>query len=352
MSGSSFGKAFNISTFGESHGKGLGVIIQGCPPGLTLSEDILQKALDKRKPGQGIAGTKRKEPDKPIIQSGVFEGKTTGTPISVFIENKDARSRSYDAIAKLFRPGHGDYSYQAKYGIRDYRGGGRASARETAARVAAGAVAQVVLDQSGIKITAYTKAIGGIIAQDLSDLSMKETNDLQCPDPVAVKTMEEKILAVKKQGDSLGGIVEIIVSNMLPGLGEPVFDKLDADIAKALMSIGAVKAVEIGEGINAADSTGYENNDQILPKGFETNNSGGILAGISNGDDIIARVHVKPIPSILKEQKTIDIDGNPTSISTEGRHDISAIPRINKVCEAMMAIVLADHLLRQKSIMS
>lgn len=350
MSGSSIGKAFNISTFGESHGKGLGVIIQGCPPGIAIDEKILQKALDKRKPGQGIAGTKRKEPDKPEILSGVFEGKTTGTPISIFIANKDARSKSYDAIANLFRPGHGDYSYTAKYGIRDYRGGGRASARETAARVAAGAVAQLILDQSDITITAYTLGIGGIIAEDLTDLSRKDNNDLQCPDPVAVKKMQEKIIAVKKQGDSLGGVVEIVASNVPAGLGEPVFDKLDAEIAKALMSIGAVKAVEIGEGINVSKITGFENNDQILPKGFETNHSGGILAGISNGDDIIARVHVKPIPSILKAQKTIDTDGNATSISTEGRHDISAIPRINKVCEAMMAIVLADHLLRQKSI--
>jgi len=350
MPGSSFGKAFNITTFGESHGKGIGVVIQGCPPGLLIDQGIIQNALDKRKPGHGVSGTKRKEPDHPIIVSGIFNGKTTGTPIMIMIENKDAKSKSYDPIASLFRPGHGDYTYQAKYGIRDYRGGGRASARETAARVAAGAVAQAVLDRHNIKIKTYTLELGGIRANKVDNISEKEKNGLQCPDLDAALKMEKRIKDIKKQGDSLGGIVEIIALNVPAGLGEPVFDKLDADIAKALMSIGAVKAVEIGAGISASQMTGFENNDQILPTGFQTNNSGGILAGISNGDDIIARVHVKPIPSILKPQQTIDENGNTHTISTEGRHDICAIPRINKVCEAMMAIVLTDHLLRQKSL--
>ncbi len=350
MSGSSFGKVFNITTFGESHGKGVGVIIQGCPPGLPIDEAVLQKALDKRKPGHGIAGTKRKEPDKPVIISGTFENKTTGTPIMILIENKDAKSRSYDNIKSLFRPGHGDFTYQAKYGIRDYRGGGRASARETAARVAAGAVAQLVLDQFNINIQSFTLELGGIRAEKIDSLNLKNENSLQCPDPDAVIRMEEKIKAVKKEGDSLGGIVQIIASEVPAGIGDPVFDKLDAEIAKALMSIGAVKAVEIGAGVSAAQMTGFENNDQISPQGFKSNNSGGILAGISNGDDITARVHIKPIPSILKPQKTIDVDGNSASISTEGRHDISAIPRINKVCEAMTALVLADHILRQKNL--
>ncbi len=350
MSGSSFGKAFNITTFGESHGKGIGVVIQGCPPGLAIDEDILQKALDKRKPGSGVSGTTRKEPDHPIILSGTFKGQTTGTPIMILIENKDAKSKSYDHIASLFRPGHGDYTYQAKYGIRDYRGGGRASARETAARVAAGAVAQLVLDRHNIKILTYTLELGGIRATQIDDLSKKNKNTLQCLDLDAARNMEKKIKEIKKEGDSLGGVVEIIVSNVPAGLGEPVFDKLDADIAKALMSIGAVKAVEIGAGTGASKMTGYENNDRILPHGFQTNHSGGILAGISNGDDIIARVHVKPIPSILKTQLTIDENGLSAKISTKGRHDICAIPRINKVCEAMMAIVLTDHLLRQKSL--
>ena len=323
---------------------------RAAPPGVRIDEAILQTALDQRKPGQGIAGTKRKEPDRPVILSGVFEGQTTGTPIAVLIENKDARSTAYHKIANLFRPGHGDFTYQAKYGIRDYRGGGRASARETAARVAAGAVAQCVLDLHQIQIVAYTLELGGIRAEQTDDLSQKNTNELQCPDLEAVRKMKQRITDVKKAGDSLGGVVEIVASNVPKGLGEPVFDKLDAEIAKALMSIGAVKAVEIGAGVDAGRMTGYENNDQILPTGFETNHSGGILAGISNGDDIIARAHIKPIPSILKPQKTIDTNYHPTEISTEGRHDICAIPRINKVCEAMMAIVLTDHLLRQKTL--
>ncbi len=347
MSGSTIGKAFNITTFGESHGKGIGVVVQGAPSGIKIDEKIIQKALDKRKPGLGVSGTKREEPDKAVIISGMFNNKTTGTPIMIFIENQDAKSKSYDDIAKIFRPGHGDYTYNAKYGIRDFRGGGRASARETAARVAAGAVAQLVLDKHNIKIISYTLEIGGVQAVDFDDLSKKDSNDLQCPDLDAVQKIEDKIKHIKKDGDSLGGVVQILASNVPAGLGEPVFDKLDADIAKALMSIGSVKAVEIGAGIDAPKMTGYENNDQIFKDGFQTNNSGGILGGISNGDDIIARVHIKPIPSILKSQATIDEDGNETQCSTKGRHDICAIPRVNKVCEAMMAITITDHLLRQ-----
>ncbi len=348
MSGSSFGKAFNITSFGESHGKGIGVVIQGCPPGIVINTDIIQKALAKRKPGKGISSTKRKEPDHPMIISGLFKGRTTGTPIMILIDNKDANPASYDSIATLFRPGHGDFTYQNKYGIRDFRGGGRASARETAARVAAGAIAQLILDRQNINIYSYTSELGGIKAHKTDDISLKEKNDLQCPDLDAAGEMEKKIHEIKNKGDSLGGVVEIVAKNVPPGLGEPVFDKLDADIAKALMSIGAVKAVEIGAGTKAPKMTGFENNDQILPQGFQTNHSGGILAGISNGDDIIARVHIKPIPSIRKPQQTIDENGIPRQISTKGRHDITAIPRINKVCEAMLAIVLTDHLLRQK----
>ncbi len=349
MSGSSFGKAFNITTFGESHGKALGVVIQGCPPGLEIDEELIYQALKKRKPGKGVTSTSRKEPDRPIIISGVFNKKTTGTPLMIMIENKDADSRAYAKNAAVFRPGHGDITYQAKYGIRDFRGGGRSSARETAARVAAGAVAQLVLDTYNIKICACTLELGGVKALNI-DYSAIDSNDLQCPDPDAAKKMEERIKAVKKQGDSLGGVVEVRAKKVPAGLGDPVFDKLDAEIAKALMSIGAVKAVEIGAGVEAALMTGFENNDQMTNNGFESNHSGGILAGISNGDDIIARVHVKPIPSILKEQKTVDENGEEQVISTKGRHDISAIPRINKVCEAMMTLVLADHLLRQKTL--
>ena len=348
MSGSSFGKAFQITTFGESHGKAIGVVIQGCPPGLPISEEVIQKALDKRKPDKGPASTKRKEPDTPLILSGTFERKTTGTPIMILIENRDAKSASYTDIASIFRPGHGDYTYHHKYGIRDYRGGGRASARETAARVAAGAVAQLVLDTYKIFIQSYTIGLGGIRANGF-DAEAIEKNPFKCPDMAAAKKMAERIEIVKNQGDSLGGIVEIKAMNVPVGIGDPVFDKLDGDIAKAMMSIGAVKAVEIGAGIRAAQMTGFENNDQLTLQGFETNHSGGILAGISNGDEIIVRVHVKPIPSIRMPQKTLTDEGLPTTVSTEGRHDICAIPRINMVCESMLALVLTDHILRQKT---
>jgi chorismate synthase len=347
MTGNSFGKAFNITTFGESHGIAIGVVVQGCPPGLILNEKIIQDELNKRKPGQGCASSKRKEPDKAIITSGVFEDKTTGTPIMIMIENKDAHSKDYKQNKDVFRPGHGDITYFKKYGIRDHRGGGRSSARETAARVAAGSIAQLILEKNDIYIEAYTMELGGVKVEK-PDFQIPLSNYLQCPDPKISKIMENTIEEVKKTGDSLGGVVEIHVKNVPAGLGEPVFDKLDADIAKALMSIGAVKGVEIGAGYGAASLKGSENNDQITNKGFITNNAGGILAGISNGDDIIARVSVKPIPSILKPLKTIDKFDKEIEISTKGRHDISAIPRINHVCKAMMAITITDHLLRQK----
>ncbi len=349
MPGSSFGSIFKITTWGESHGKATGVVVDGCPPGIQINEAMLQRSLDRRKPGGSSASTSRKEPDTPEILSGVFNGLTTGTPISIMIKNRDADSRSYAENAKLFRPGHGDFTYEAKYGIRDWRGGGRASARETAARVAAGAVAKAFLAQYKIDIFTYTLALGGIKSTRF-DLDEIDKNFLQCPDASAFKLMEERIKQVKKSGDSIGGIVEIKAVNVPIGLGDPVFDKLDADIAKALMGIGAVKGVEIGAGFQAAEMTGYENNDQITENGFETNNSGGILAGISNGDEIIARVHVKPIPSILREQNTIDERGKAHTISTVGRHDVSAIPRINSVCRAMVRLVIADHILRQRTV--
>ena len=348
MTGSSFGKAFQITTFGESHGKALGVVIQGCPPGIALNPDMIQAALDKRKPGAGPASTKRKEPDRPLILSGLFEGRTTGTPLMILIENKDAKSRSYADIATLFRPGHGDYTYQKKYGIRDYRGGGRASARETAARVAAGAVAQRVLDPFAITISSHTLALGGVTAS-IHISEEVENNPFRTADPEAAKAMAQRVAAVKAQGDSLGGVVEIRATGVPAGLGDPVFDKLDGDIAKAMMSIGAVKAVEIGAGTRAAEVTGSENNDKICSEGFLSNHAGGILAGISNGEDILVRVHVKPIPSISKEQETVTVAGDSAVISTKGRHDICAIPRINMVCEAMLTLVLTDHVLRQKS---
>lgn len=349
MSGSSFGKAFHITTFGESHGPAVGVVIQGCPPGLPIDETLLQKALDKRKPGQGIASTRRREPDIPIIVSGTFKGRTTGTPLTILINNTDAKSSAYTDIAALFRPGHGDFTYQKKYSIRDFRGGGRASARETAARVAAGAVAQMVLAPYGIQIHSFTLAIGGIRVENFDPGAAAE-NALQCPDREAAQAMEDRIKTIKAGKDSLGGMVEITARNVPAGIGDPVFDKLDADIAKAMMGIGAVKAVEIGTGTGAAELTGFENNDQMDSSGFLSNHAGGILAGISTGEPIIVRVHVKPIPSIGREQKTLNQDGQETTISTKGRHDICAIPRINKVCEAMLALVITDHLLRQKMV--
>ena len=349
MPGSNFGKAFKITTWGESHGKGVGVVIDGCPPGIPMDEDIVQLMLDRRKPGGSSASTSRKEPDKAIIMSGIFEGKTTGTPIMIMVNNKDTKSRSYEPYAKLFRPGHGDITYQQKYGIRDWRGGGRASARETVARVAAGAVAKAFLDKKNIKVHAYTTELGGVKAKQ-RDLNLINTNMFFCPDKEAALLMAKRIEEVRKNGDSLGGVVEILVKGVPPGLGEPVFDKLDAELAKAIMGIGAVKGVEIGAGFEAAKKLGSENNDPILPSGFATNNAGGILAGISNGDRIIIRAAVKPIPSIIMEQKTINMQKKPETISIKGRHDISAIPRINVVCEAMVYIVLADHILRQKSV--
>ena len=349
MPGNSFGTLFRITTWGESHGEGVGVVIDGCPPGIPLDEKFIQDVLDNRKPGGSAASTSRKEPDKAIIMAGVFNGMTTGTPVMIMVRNSDAHPESYKKYADIFRPGHGDITYQAKYGIRDWRGGGRASARETVARVAAGAVAKALLGREKITVCAYTIELGGIKA-GVRDHDAVSGNMFFCPDMKAALKMEKRVNDVKKKGDSIGGIVEITAKGVPAGLGEPVFDKLDADLAKGLMSIGAVKGVEIGAGFKAASMQGSENNDPITPEGFSTNNSGGILAGISNGDDIVIRVAVKPIPSIAIEQKTVDLSGRERSISIKGRHDVSAIPRINVVCESMVSLVLADHLLRQRAI--
>ena len=349
MAGNTFGKTFRVTTWGESHGPAVGAVIDGCPPGIPLSTDDIKRDMDRRRPGKGAGESPRKEPDKVEILSGTFEGMTTGTPLALVIYNKDAESKAYDHLQNIFRPGHGDITYLKKYGLRDHRGGGRASARETAARVAAGAVARQILGLENIIVSAYTIALGGIETAKRQFSEILE-NRLYCPDNEAAARMEERIAEVKRQGDSLGGIVEIRATGSLVGLGEPVFDKLDAVLAQALMSIGAVKGVEIGAGFAAAGMLGSENNDVITPEGFETNNAGGILAGISSGDDIIARVAVKPIPSISKKQKTVDLENNPTTIKIGGRHDISAIPRIIPVCEAMVCLTLADHLLRQRAI--
>jgi chorismate synthase len=349
MGGNTFGTIFKITTWGESHGEALGVVIDGCPPRMELSNEDVQKELDRRRPGQGKGSSARKERDRVEILSGIFEGKTTGTPISLLIRNEDVDSSPYEEWKEVFRPGQADFTYQAKYGIRDYRGGGRASARETAGRVAAGAVAKKILEKERIEIIGCTVELGGIQAEKI-DYREITKNGLRCPDRNAAISMEKKIEEAKLQGDSLGGMVEVLVRNCPPGLGDPVFDKLEADLAKALMSIGAVRGVEVGAGFRVARMLGSQCNDPIGPQGFEKNDAGGILGGISNGAEIMLRVAVKPIPSISLEQRTVDQAMQPVSLKIKGRHDVSAIPRINFVCEAMVAIVLADHLLRQKAL--
>ena len=349
MPGNTFGTVFRVTTWGESHGPALGAVVDGCPPGLTLSAEDINEELSWRKARDSRVSTSRREPDQAEILSGVFEGQTTGTPISLVIYNRDVDSSAYDELKDLFRPGHADYTYWHKYGIRDRRGGGRASGRETAARVAAGAVAKKILDQNGIKVFAYTMALGGIRAQKM-DVGEIHKNTLFCPDPEAVPLIIQRLQKVKESGDSVGGIVEIRVQGCPAGLGEPVFAKLDAALAGALMGIGAVKGVEIGSGFAAAEKLGSEHNDPLTPGGFVSNNAGGILGGISSGEEIVARVAVKPIPSIEIEQQTITEDGEPVNLSVKGRHDVSAIPRIVPVCTAMVRLVLADMLLQQKAI--
>ena len=349
MGGNSLGTLFKVTTWGESHGKALGAVIDGCPPRMELSVDDIQKELKRRRPGQGKGTSPRKEEDRVEILSGVYEGKTTGTPIALLIWNKDVDSEPYEELKDVFRPGHADFTYQGKYGIRDHRGGGRASARETVGRVAAGAVAKKILEREKVDILAYTLELGGIRAEKM-DYAEIENNALFCPDRDAAIRMAEKIEKTRLQGDTLGGIVEILVRGCPSGLGEPVFDKLEADLAKGLMSIGAIRGVEVGAGFRVARLPGSESNDPLIPGGFGKNDAGGILGGISTGADILLRVAVKPIPSISLEQKTIDSLRRPISLKVRGRHDVAAIPRINPVCEAMVAIVLADHWLRQRAI--
>lgn len=354
MAGNSYGKIFRVTTWGESHGTAVGAVVDGCPPNIVIDPDFLNKEMSRRRPGQGGASSPRKESDKVEVLSGVFTPpyenlpRTTGTPISLVIYNEDAHSKSYDHLREIYRPGHGDITYQQKFGIRDHRGGGRASARETAARVAAGAIAKLVLSAYGIKTVAYTAALGGIKVEKYRAEEITQ-NIYYAPDNDAAARMEERVQEVRAAGDTLGGLVEIRVNGCIAGLGEPVFDKLEADLAHGLMSIGAVKGVEVGAGFLVADMLGSENNDQIGSDGYLSNNAGGILAGISNGDEIILRVAVKPIPSIAQTQKTINQKGEEVTIAIGGRHDISAIPRIIPVCEAMVNLTLADHLLRQRA---
>jgi len=359
MSGNTFGTLFRITTWGESHGSAVGVVVDGCPAGLQLSVEDVQKELDRRRPGQSRASSARQEADRVEILSGIFEGRTTGTPISMLVWNKDADSSAYDALRDKPRPGHADFTYQMKYGLRDHRGGGRASARETVGRVAAGAVAKKILILEGIHIIGYVIELGGIKANiessDISELSIRaESNPVRCPDLDVAKNMLQRLDEVRQEKDSLGGIVTVIAKGVPPGLGEPVFDKLDADLAKALMSIGAVKAVEIGIGLQSAKMLGSEMNDSLkISEGkieLESNNAGGILGGISTGAPIVCKIAVKPTPSIAKRQKTVDIVlMKPAEIEIEGRHDPAIPPRIVPVAEAMVALVLADHLLRQRA---
>ena len=346
MSGNSIGKLFTVTTSGESHGPALLGIVDGCPPGLALSEQDLQTDLDRRKPGQSRHTTQRREPDQVKILSGVFEGRTTGTSIGLIIENVDQRSKDYSNIMNTFRPGHADYTYQQKYGFRDYRGGGRSSARETAMRVAAGAIAKKYLaNRFGIKIYGYLSQLGPIRPENI-DLTEVEHNPFFCPDADKVAELEAYMDALRKDGDSVGAKITVVAEGVPPGLGEPVFDRLDADIAQAMMAINAAKGVEIGDGFGCIEARGTEFRDEITPSGFLSNHAGGILGGISSGQDIVVHTAFKPTSSLRLPGRTIDIDGNQAEVVTTGRHDPCVGIRATPICEAMLAIVVMDHMLR------
>ncbi len=351
MPGSSFGQSYRITTFGESHGGAVGVVVDGATPGIEITEEEIQKQLDRRKPGQNSVTTPRKEPDKVHMLSGVFQGKTTGTPILLILYNKDADPSAYDEIRKLYRPGHADYTYTQKYGFRDWRGSGRASGRETAGRVAAGAIARKHLEQQGIQLFAFTKAAAGVYGSKVVPEEI-ENNPLRAADPDAAKEMLTRIEKLKEEKDSAGGIVECHISGVPTGLGEPVFDKLDAMFAQAMLSVGAIKGIEFGAGFQVAEMRGSEHNDEMDESGFLTNNAGGIIGGISNGNDIVFRVAVKPTSSIAREQQTITTGGTQAKIRTEGRHDACICPRIVPVVEAMACLVLEDQMKRQASMLA
>ncbi|MFQ5913320.1 MAG: chorismate synthase [Nitrospinota bacterium] len=356
MSGSTFGTRYRVTTWGESHGVALGAVVDGCPPGMELCEADIQPDLDLRRPGQSRVTTQRKESDRVEILSGLFEGRTTGTPISMIFRNEDADPSKYDEIRDLFRPGHADYTYLAKYGLRDHRGGGRASARETAARVAAGAIARKFLAMQGIRTVAFIRQIGQVAWEPPEETESIDREDVyksivRCPDAEIADRMIAAVDTARRGGDSLGGIVEVRAAGVPPGLGEPTFDKLDADLAKAMMSIHAVKGVEIGSGFRCASMTGFEHNDALFSDGgkveFRSNWSGGVLGGISTGQDIVVRLGVKPASSILREQETVDIHLQSRTIRVEGRHDPCVCPRAVVVAEAMLCIALMDHWLRR-----
>ncbi|HKT72846.1 MAG TPA: chorismate synthase [Steroidobacteraceae bacterium] len=349
MSGNTIGKQFCVTTFGESHGPALGCTVDGCPPGLELTEADLQQDVDRRRTGTSHFVSQRRETDRVRILSGLFEGRTTGTPIGILIENTDARSRDYDKIKDRFRPGHADYTYHLKYGIRDYRGGGRSSARETVMRVAAGAIARKYLEQRlGVRIYGYLSQVGPMTLEAV-DPAFARQNPFFCPDPGAVQALEDLIWKTREEGDSVGARVTVIATGVPGGLGEPVFDRLDADLAHALMSINAVKAVEIGDGVAAARQKGSQHRDELTPAGFASNHAGGILGGISSGQDVIAHISLKPTSSIQVPGRTIDVQGNPVEVVTTGRHDPCVGLRAAPIAEAMVAIVLMDHHLRHRA---
>jgi chorismate synthase len=348
MSGNTIGTLFTVTSFGESHGAALGCIIDGCPPGLALTEADIQIDLDRRKPGTSRHTTQRREADEVRILSGVFAGKTTGTPIGLLIENTDQRSKDYSNIAQTFRPGHADFTYQSKYGIRDYRGGGRSSARETAMRVAAGAIAKKYLKEiAGIEVRGYLSQLGPIKIENV-DWAIVNNNPFFCPDVDKIAEMEQYMDALRKEGNSIGAKIEVIASNVPAGLGEPVFDRLDADLAHALMSINAVKGVEIGDGFACVAAKGTDFRDEMTPDGFLSNHAGGILGGISSGQDIVASIALKPTSSLRLPGKSINASGEAIDVVTEGRHDPCVGIRATPIAEAMVAIVLMDHYLRHR----
>jgi len=348
MSGNSFGKLFVVTSFGESHGTAIGCIVDGCPPGLALTEADLQDDLDRRKPGKSRHTTQRREDDLVQILSGTFEGKTTGTPIAMMIHNKDQRSKDYGNIAQQFRPAHADYTYTQKYGFRDYRGGGRSSARETAMRVAAGGIAKKYLaEQCGIQIRGYLSQLGPLKPENF-DWDVVNTNDFFSPDEKLVPELEKYMDALRKEGESIGAKVSVVASGIPPGLGEPIFDRIDADIAHAMMSINAVKGVEIGAGFDCVEQKGSVHRDEITPQGFLSNHAGGTLGGITSGQDLLVNIALKPTSSLHLPGRSIDVNGEPVEVRTKGRHDPCVGIRATPIAEAMLALVLMDHYLRDR----
>ncbi len=349
MLGNSFGNLFRITTWGESHGPAVGVVIDGCPSGVEILEEEVQYELDRRRPGQSRITTQRNEMDKVEILSGVFEGKTLGTPISLMVRNTDIISKSYEDIKGTYRPGHADYTYDAKYGFRDYRGGGRSSNRETVGRVAAAAIAKKILNTNGIKTHGYVKQVGDVVAENI-DFNEIERNVVRCPDADKAQEMIDAIDLVRKDGDSIGGVVEVVSTGIPPGLGSPVFNKIEADIASGLMSLGGIRGFEVGLGFSVSELKGSEANDLMYKDNsgglrFKTNNAGGLLGGITNGEDLVVRIAIKPTSSISKIQRTVDKEGSPKELRVRGRHDPCLCPRAVPIAEAMVNLVLTDHLL-------